>query len=495
MKKNVKETVGLEIHVQLATKSKLFCSCANESFEAKPNTRVCPICLGHPGVLPMLNRRAVDYILLAGLAFGSEISSETKFDRKNYFYPDLPKGYQITQYDEPFCLKGRIEINLDGEVKKVALKRIHLEEDAGKLIHPAGVDYSLVDFNRAGAPLIEIVTEPVIHSAREAVQAAKKVQEICRYLNIAEADMEKGQMRFDINVNLNDEAGKRLTEISEIKNLNSFKSLEKVIEYELARHEEAYENGEKLVHETRGFDAEKGVSLPQRSKEEAQDYRYFSEPDIPVLKITSALVERLLSLMPELPEAKRKRFQDEYGLGEEETRILIADKKVAEFFENAASECLEWLESYREGKKGEEKKILKLLANWLLSDLFGLMKEQKIMIEGLKMTAENFAELVAMLYESKVSSAAGKEILKEMFQSGGDPSHIMNVKGLKQVDNIDELELYCDQIIAENPEAAAKVKNGKAGTLQFLVGLVMKKTKGKANPAKLGEIFRKKILG
>lgn len=494
-------TIGLEIHVQLATKSKLFCSCSNEGFGATPNTNVCPVCLGHPGTLPVPNRKAIEFILLAGIAFGSEISQETKFDRKNYFYPDLPKGYQISQYDQPFCEGGRVVVDsrqrVEGseESDAVRLTRIHLEEDAGKLIHPTGVSYSLVDFNRAGTPLVEIVTEPEIHSADEAVAIAKKIQETCRYLGISKVDMEKGQMRFDINVNLKD-GERKITEITEVKNLNSFKSLKKAIDFELERHREAFLRGEKLIHETRGWDDENEVSIMQRSKEDAPDYRYFPEPDIPMIKIDAALLSRVKRMLPEMADKKLERFIEEYGLSKTEAKIIVANKAISEFFEKTASECLEWVESF-EGeisrKDEAQKKIVKLVSNWLLSELFSYLKEEKLEINQIKITPENFAELVALIYEKKINSSAGQKILREMFETGNDPSHIMNEKNLKQVDDIDELSLVCDQVILDNKDVVKRIKSGDQSPLQFLVGQVMAKTRGSANPQKTLKILKDKI--
>jgi len=494
MAEQTKLLVGLEIHVQLQTKSKLFCNCSNESFNAEPNVNICPICLGHPGTLPVPNRKAIEYILLAGLTFGSEIPRTSKFDRKNYFYPDLAKGYQISQFDQPFCEGGEIEV-VAPDSKTIRLQRIHLEEDAGKLVHPTGADYSLVDFNRAGTPLIEIVTEPDIHSVDEAVALAKKIQETCRYLGISKADMEKGHMRFDMNINFV-KGDERLTEITEVKNLNSFRSLAKSIEFETVRHQEAIEAGERLVHETRGWDDDNEVTLEQRSKEDAPDYRYFPEPDIPTIKISQDLINKISRMIPEMPEDKARRFKEEYGLSAEDIAIIVSDKKTAEFFEDSVSECFEWAVSI-EGKDSEEesgkKKIVKMISNWLQSELFGLMKADKKMIEDIKINPENFAELIAMIYEKRINSSAGQTILREMYRTGGDPSQIMSEKSLEQVNDSSELEQICDEVMAEHPDETQKVREGNKGTLQFLMGQVMKKTGGSANPQTAMEILQRKI--
>jgi len=454
--------------------------------------------MGHPGTLPVPNMKAIEYAIKAGLAFNSEIPHETKFDRKNYFYPDLPKGYQISQYDQPCCVGGFIDVPLDDDKKRVRLRRVHLEEDAGKLVHPVGANYSLVDYNRSGTPLIEIVTEPDISSSEEAYLLAQKVQEVCRYISVSDVDMEKGHMRFDMNISLNDGDGNQVTEISEIKNLNSFRSLKKAIEFEAVRHKEAYEKGERLIHETRGWDDDKEASVSQRSKEDAPDYRYFPEPDIPKIVLSSDLVSKIKRTLPEMPEERKARFVEEYGISKKEAGTIIANKYVAEFFENTLSELIEWastLEGKESKKDDEKKKLAKLASNWLLSELYGLMRPERVKIQEIKITAENFAELIALVYEKKVNSSAAQEILKEMFMTGNDPTHIMNEKGLKQVDDIDELSLVCDTVIQENNEVVESIKEGKESALQFLMGQVMAKTKGSANPQKVMEILKTKIIG
>lgn len=494
----MKLVIGLEMHVQLNTESKLFCGCSNNSFDIAPNTHICPVCMGHPGTLPVPNRKAIEKAILAGLAFNSEIPHESKFDRKNYFYPDLPKGYQISQFDQPFCEGGIISVIVDGKEKEVRLRRIHLEEDAGKLVHPVGADYSLVDYNRAGTPLVEVVTEPDIHSPEEAVSVAKTVQETMRYIEISEADMEKGHMRFDLNVSIQDDAGEQLTSISEIKNLNSFRSLQKAAEFEHKRHIEAIKDGVAIAKETRGFNDDTEDTYSQRSKEAAQDYRYFPEPDIPTITLSSDFVSTLKRSIPELPEARRERYKSEYGVTDEDIAVLVSDKAMGNFFEEVASEVIEWVHS-KEGTQKESdtarKKILKLSSNWLLSELLGLLKAEKIGISEVKISAENFAELVSMVYAGVVNSSAGQIILKEMYETGNDPSDIMNEKGLKQVDDVDALSVVCDEVIAENPEIIEQIKNGKETAIQFLMGQVMRKTQGSANPKTATDLLRKKILG
>lgn len=492
----MKLVIGLEMHVQLNTDSKLFCGCSNNSFEAAPNTNVCPVCMGHPGTLPVPNKKAIEKVIMAGLTFNSEIPHESKFDRKNYFYPDLPKGYQISQFDQPFCEGGVIEIDVEGK-KDIRLRRIHLEEDAGKLVHPVGADYSLVDYNRSGTPLAEVVTEPDINSPEEAVAVAKTVQESMRYVGVSEADMEKGHMRFDLNLSVQDDDGNQLTAISEVKNLNSFRSLQKAAEFEFARHKDAIAAGEELKKETRGFNDDTEETYSQRSKEEAQDYRYFPEPDIPTITLTSDFVSDLKRAIPELPSGRRVRYSEEYGLSDDDIHVLVSEKVLGDFFEQAASEVIEWVRSNDTSKDVEkaQKKIVKTLSNWMLSELIGLMKVDKISIEEVKITPENFAELVSLVYGKEVNSSAGQTILKEMYETGNDPSHIMNEKGLKQVDDVDELGLICDEVIKENPEIVEQIKGGKETAIQFLMGQVMKKTQGSANPKTAADLLKKKILG
>lgn len=493
----MKLVIGLEIHVQLDTQSKLFCGCSNDSFEALPNTNICPVCTGQPGALPVPNKKAIEHVITAGLAFNSEIPKKSKFDRKNYFYPDLPKGYQISQFDQPLCEGGVVEIEVEGEKKSIRLRRIHLEEDAGKLVHPVGADYSLVDYNRGGTPLAEVVSEPDINSPEEAVAFARTVQEVMRYVGVSQADMEKGHMRFDLNLSIQDENGEQLSQISEVKNLNSFRSLQKAAEFEYARHIHAIENGESLAKETRGWLDDKEETVSQRSKEEAHDYRYFPEPDIPTMVFDTAFVSNLKRALPELPEQRRSRYKEEYQLSDEDIAVIVSDKELGDFFESVASEVIEWVQSHSDKKISSDEnrvKIVKVASNWLLSELLGLLKADKVSISKVKITPENFAELVSLVFAKEVNSSAGQTILKEMYETGNDPSHIMNEKGLKQVDDIDELSLVCDAVIKENPVIVEQIKAGKESAVQFLMGQVMKKTQGSANPQKAVEILKEKLL-
>ncbi|MCX6762279.1 MAG: Asp-tRNA(Asn)/Glu-tRNA(Gln) amidotransferase subunit GatB, partial [Candidatus Moranbacteria bacterium] len=385
-----KPTIGMEVHVELATESKMFCECKNElGLDRIPNTNICPICTGQPGALPAANEKAIEYVVKAGLALGSEIAEVSKFDRKNYFYPDLPKGYQISQYDQPLCLGGFLKI---GE-KKIGITRIHLEEDTGKLIHQKGNDFSLVDFNRSGVPLMELVTEPDIESAQEAKKFCEQLQLILRYIGISDADMEKGQMRCEANISIS--ANEKLGTKVEVKNLNSFKVVEKAIEYEIKRQAELLDEGKEIAQETRGWDESKMITFSQREKESAHDYRYFPEPDLPPLEIGGEFVEKIRAKLPELPAQKIKRFQKEYNISDYDAGVLVRDKKLSEFFEESLSEAQEL--------SGSGDKIAKLTANYILTEIRKYLDE-KTTISDLKLTSENFGELMSIIDKDKINS-------------------------------------------------------------------------------------------
>lgn len=493
--------IGLEIHAELKTKSKMFCSCDNNSREADPNKNVCPICLGHPGTLPYPNKQAIEWTILIGQALNCKINQLSKFDRKNYFYPDLPKGYQISQYDLPFCYDGHLEVN-DNQIK---ITRIHLEEDTGKNTHPKGKSYSLIDFNRGGTPLIEMVTEPTIPDAQTAKKFCQIYQQILRYLDIADADMEKGEMRCEANVSVQ-EKGKweylgnceikpigdyKLNPKVEVKNINSFKALEKAIEYEIKRQTNALEDNEKLIQETRGWNEDKGQTISQRTKETSADYRYFPEPDIPPMNIDGQWIEEIKSRLIELPPQKKKRFMEEYKLSEEDAEILVSDKKLANYSEDVISELRAWIDSTGDDWERQKHKLAKLASNWLLSELFKHLRENNQTIDDIRFTAENFAELMTLVYQDKINSSAGQKILEEMYKNGGDPTQIMQDLSLEQMDNEGELENIIKEIIDKNPGQAEEFKAGKEALLQFFIGQTMAATKGKANPKKVGEILKK----
>ncbi|KKU90819.1 MAG: Aspartyl/glutamyl-tRNA(Asn/Gln) amidotransferase subunit B [Candidatus Jorgensenbacteria bacterium GW2011_GWA1_48_11] len=466
-------TIGLEIHAELSTKTKMFCRCLNDFREKHPNQNVCPVCLAHPGNLPVVNIAAVEAVVKAGLALGGEIAKHSHFDRKSYFYPDLPKAYQISQYEEPLVTGGR----LDG----IRIRRIHLEEDTGRLLHELPdykkADASFVDYNRAGVPLMELVTEPDIKNAEEAVKFASDLQLIFRYLGISDADMEKGQMRVEANISL--DMGTKV----EVKNINSFKAVHDAIEYELKRQEKALEEGHKIIQETRGWDDKKGVTLSQRSKESAHDYRYFPEPDLPPLDLKEWDLEKIKAEIPELPEAKTRRFVQEFGLPQEQVWTLVSDKARADYFEEAVSEL----------KALSSKADPQILFNYFLSDLMGIMKEKKADLGDLKIAPEHFAHLVAMIQEGKLSSRLAKDLLLKMFETGEDPETLMNQSGLKLMSDEFELRGVIKGIIEKNPKPVADYKKGKATALQFLIGQAMAGTKGQADPGKLREMFEKEL--
>ncbi|MBI3589008.1 MAG: Asp-tRNA(Asn)/Glu-tRNA(Gln) amidotransferase subunit GatB [Candidatus Liptonbacteria bacterium] len=478
-------TIGLEIHVELKTKTKMFCDSPNNPEEQHPNRNVCPVCLGHPGTLPTINIEAVKSVIRVGLALNGEINPKTKFDRKNYFYPDLPKGYQISQYDQPLVLGG----SLNG----ITLTRIHLEEDTGRLVHSnsSNPDHrlsSLVDFNRAGVPLMELVTEPEIKSAEEAVNFGKELQLILRYLGVSDADMEKGQMRVEVNISLGKWSKgmwKQGTKV-EIKNLNSFGAVSGSIEHEIKRQAEVMKTG-KVHQETRGWDDVKYVTVGQRSKEEAHDYRYFPEPDLPPFETTVLGLDELKMSLPELPAAKRDRFKREYKFEGAKLESLIVDQRLAEFFEEAVSELKTFLPA--EPTTYNLQPSAALLYNYLTSDLVGMMKESEISFENLKIKPEQLAHLAFLIDSGKIMSRGAKDILKKMFESGEDPEDILEDEGLHVVSDVSELESVVKVVIAENPSAVADYKKGKTASVQFMVGKAMSKLKGKGNPETLKTIF------
>ncbi len=479
----------MEVHVELKTASKMFCDSKNGlGLEREPNVNICPVCTGQPGTLPVPNRQAIEFVQLAGLAMNCEIALESKFDRKNYFYPDLPKGYQISQYDQPFCKNGKLKIN----GKEVGITRIHLEEDTGKLIHPKGVDYTLVDFNRAGVPLMELVTEPDIESAEEARLFCQKLQQICRYLEISDADMEKGMMRCEVNLSLYKKGEDKLSGTKvEVKNINSFKFVEKAIAYEIERQTELLEAGKKVVQETRGYDSNHGTTVSQRVKESAHDYRYFPEPDIPPFKFTKEYVEELKRKLPELPDRKAERFQKEYNLPVDDVAILVSDKHLAAYFEEVIGELKEKI-SCGEFEL-DENKAMKLAANYMIVEIRKHLIEHSHSAADLKITPENYAELICLVGSGKINSSAAQTVLAEMYKTGGDPSQIIESKNLAQMDDEGELEKIVGEVIANNEKSVADYKAGKKNALKFLVGQVMAKTKGKANPKKAQEMLKNKL--
>ncbi len=474
-------TIGLEIHAELKTKSKMFCSSKNDPSEKQPNVNICPICMGHPGTLPVPNEKAIHMVLKTGLALNCTPAEYSKFDRKNYFYPDLPKGYQISQYDLPLCENGFLKI---GE-RDIRIRRIHLEEDTARSQHSSKADYSLVDFNRAGVPLMELVTEPDVQSGKEASAFAQELQRIFRYLDVSDADMEKGQMRVEANVSLRPEGTEQLGTKVEVKNLNSFRSVQNAIAFEIRRQTQLLEVGKEVAQETRGWDESKKETFLQREKESAHDYRYFPEPDIPPLTFAKDFIEQLRLEVPELPQKKRERIQYEYGLGNKEAALLVKDRALGEYFEKVISEL---------GPRLSQKELagrISLATNYIVSDLQGLLKGTSVEDPNFKITPENFAELINMLASGTISSPAAKSLLKKMFETGGDPSQLLESEQLAQVSDEAEIERIAREIIEKNPKAVGDFKSGKQNALQFLIGQMMAQTRGTINPQTAEQVLQK----
>lgn len=496
MKNEYEPVIGLEIHAELNTRTKMFCGCLNDANERHPNINICPICMGHPGTLPVINSEAIKKVICIGAALQGEVSAFSQFDRKQYFYPDLPKGYQISQYKFPIVQGGHLELrtqNLElgteNPARSIRLTRIHLEEDAGRLLHAR--DGSLVDFNRAGVPLMELVTEPDIRSAGEARAFAEELQLLLRYTGVSDADMEKGEMRIEANVSLHKPSEPYGTKV-EVKNINSFKAVEKAIKYEIERQAALLEEGKKVVQETRGWDDEKEITVSQRIKEEANDYRYFPEPDLPPLAITQEMVEEARKKIPELPQEKRKRFFGEFGIPTATAEILIVDKRIGAFFENSISELAQWMRE-KNISSDETKKGVQLLVNYLTSDLTKLLRETSASIDESRITPENFAELISLLLEKKITSYVAKTVLGEMFRSGADPTTIIEEKNLGVSDDRGAIDASIENAIQKSEKAVSDYKNGKQEALQFLVGQVMKELRGRANPETIREELIKKL--
>lgn len=490
--------IGMEVHVELKTHSKMFCNSKNGlGLEKEPNIHICPVCTAQPGTLPVPNVQAIEFVQMAGLALNCELNLKSKFDRKNYFYPDLPKGYQISQYDQPLCGLGHLDIELtnekgEKETKSIGVTRIHLEEDTGKLIHPDGADYTLVDYNRAGVPLMELVTEPDIENGEQARIFCTRLQQICRYLGISDADMEKGNMRCEVNLSLHKPGTEKLSGTKvEVKNINSFRFVEKAINYEIERQTEALENGEEIVQETRGWDSVKNVTVSQRKKESAHDYRYFPEPDIPPMEFTAEYVEGLKRKLPELPSAKEKRFAEEYLLNSGDIAVLTAESDLAEYFEQVISELKEKITSHE--VETAWAKVIKLAVNYLISEVRKHLMENNHNVKDLKITPENYAELIGLVADGKINSSAAQVVLKEMYHTGGDPSQIVEEKNLGQVSDSGELESTVDAVLAQNQQSVDDFKAGKDNALKFLMGQVMKQSGGKANPQMVMELLKRKL--
>jgi len=458
-------TIGIEVHAQLQTASKMFCACRADYAAAPPNTLVCPVDLGLPGALPVINAKAVADTVLTGLALGCRIAEVSWFDRKNYPYPDLPKGYQISQYDHPLCSNGALEIEVAGERRRVRIRRVHLEEDTAKLTH-AG-DCTLVDFNRAGVPLMEIVSEPDMHTPEEAYAYVTHLRSILRYLGVNSGDMEKGALRLEVNVSVAPE-GEQGTKV-EIKNLNSFRAVLRSLEYEIARQTRVLEAGGRVEQVTMGWDEAREMTFEQRTKEEAHDYRYFPEPDLPPLTLDPAWVEGIRARLPELPGAKARRYQQEYGLSAYDAGVLTAERAVAEYFEEAVALAGAGVDA-------------KMIANWLTGELFRLLRAEDKPIEASPVTPERLVALLGMVASGQLSAASGKAVLGEMFATGKAPQEIAQVRGLAQLSDRALLREVAERVLSENPGPTADYLAGKEQVFRFLMGQLMRATRGQANP-------------
>ena len=482
--------IGLEVHAQLQTRSKMFCCCSTDYASAPPNTHVCPVCLGMPGVLPVINQQAIEYTAMTALALHCSITEFTRFDRKSYPYPDLMKGYQISQYDSPIGLKGWLNIEVDDEVKKIGITRVHLEEDVAKLTHRTGSDgetYSLVDVNRSGVPLMEIVGEPDLRSPEEARQYLIKLRSILRYLGVSTANMEEGSFRCDANISLLPEGESKFTAKVEVKNMNSFRAVYHALEYEAQRQRRVFMDGGELFQETRGWDDETGKTVTQRGKEYADDYRYFPEPDLPPLLLSREWVEEIKARLPELPEAKRDRFMEEYGLPLYDATLLTNTKEMADYFEN----CMKTAET--SNLPAAER--AKLFSNWILGEFSRIMNAENIDVPDLakRISNERLGGLLVLESQGVINTATAKSVFAEMYNTGKSAKAIIEEKGLNQITDSSEIEEAVSQALAANPQAIADFKKGKETALKFLVGQVMRATRGRANPQLANELLEKKL--
>jgi len=468
--------IGLEIHAELSTKSKIYCSCTTE-FGGEPNTHCCPICTGMPGVLPVLNKKVVEYAVRAGLATNCTIPEFSKQDRKNYFYPDLPKAYQTSQYDLPLCKNGYVDIEVGGTSKRIGITRIHIEEDAGKLMHDEWDTASLVDYNRCGVPLIEIVTEPDMRSAEEARVFLEKIKAILQYIGVSDCKMQEGSLRADINLSVRPKGQKEFGTRTEMKNLNSFKAIVRAIESEARRQINEIESGEVIVQETRRWDDNKGISYAMRNKEEAHDYRYFPEPDLVPIVVDREWLEQIRASLPELPDARKKRYIEEFGLPEYDASILTGSKALADFFEEAVSKS----------------KNAKAVSNWMMGDLMRLLKDRDMEAEDIPFPAEYLAKLISLIDKGTISGTIAKKVFEKMFDTKKDPEAIVKEEGLEVVSDESTLRAVVRKVLENNAQSVADYKGGKEKAFGFLVGQAMKETKGKADPKLINKLLREEL--
>ncbi len=471
------KVMGLEVHAELSTKTKIFCSCPTE-FGAEPNTHVCPVCMAMPGALPVLNEKVVEYAVKAGLATNCEISRNSKNDRKNYFYPDTPRAYQISQFDKPLCEHGYIEIeDDDGNPKRIGITRIHIEDDAGKLNHNELGGGSLVDLNRAGVPLIEIVSEPDLRTAGEVDRYLKKLKSILEYIEVSDCKMQEGSFRADVNISVRKKGETKFGTRTETKNMSSFRAITREIEYESNRQIEVLENGGKIEQETLRWDDVSGKTFSMRDKEDAQDYRYFPEPDLVAIRLSEEYIENIRKNLPEMPESRRERYLKEFNLSEKDARLLTSSKYLSNMFEAAEKIC------------GNAKAV----ANWLLSDVSRILNEKELEPDSIPFTAEQLAKLVELIDKGTISSAIGKKVIEELFENPKDPEEIIKEKGWIQISDAGAIKQVVEKILEANPQSVADYKAGKDRALGFLVGQAMKETKGKANPQMLNKMFLEEL--
>jgi aspartyl-tRNA(Asn)/glutamyl-tRNA(Gln) amidotransferase subunit B len=467
-------SIGLEVHVQLRTATKIWCGCPNR-YGNSPNTDICPVCMGYPGALPVLNARAVELTVRTGLLLGCDINRYSKWDRKNYFYPDMPKNFQISQYDLPLCVGGGLEIEVEGEKKRISLTRIHLEEDVAKNTHLPG--RSVIDFNRAGTPLMEIVTEPDLSTADEAMAFLLALKEMLSYGEISDCNLEEGNIRCDINCSVRPAGATELGTKAEIKNMNTFKGVHRALSYEIKRQSTEVQRGGEIVQETRRWDDAGGVTQSMRTKEYAHDYRYFPEPDLVPVRLADETIESIRSELPEMPAVRRIRFVESYGLPEYDAGVLVAEKDVADFYESVAQRCGNY----------------KAISNWIMTELLRALSETGRRLPDSSITPENLAALIGLVDDKKVNMAGAKEVFQVLFEEGGDPAAIVDAKGLSQVSDEGEIEAFVDQAIQENEKSANDVREGKDKALQYLMGQVMRLSRGKANPQVVLSLLREKL--
>ena len=476
LREDYEVVIGLEVHAELSTKTKIFCSCPTE-FGGEPNTHCCPVCMAMPGALPVLNKKVVEYAIKAGLATNCSITRVSKNDRKNYFYPDLPKSYQISQYDMPLCTKGYVEIKTEDGTKKIGLVRIHIEEDAGKLNHDEFGRESLVDLNRSGVPLIEIVSEPDMRSVEEADSYLKKLKSILEYIEVSDCKMQEGSLRADVNVSVRKKGAKELGTRTEMKNMNSFRSITRAIEYEAERQIEVIENGGKIEQETLRWDEVSGKTFSMRDKENAQDYRYFPEPDLAIINISDEMIENIKKTLPEMPESRHERYIKEFKLPEYDSNILTSSKYLSDLFEKATAKC----------------NNPKAVSNWIMTDITRILNEKEQEPNDIPFTAEELGKLVILIDKGTISSKIAKQVLEELFENPKDPEDIIKEKGWIQISDEGAIKEVVTKILEANPASIADYKAGKDRALGFLVGQAMKETRGKANPQLLNKMFLEEL--